>query len=145
MSSQTPEAVTGEQAELTGLVDAHFVGNGPYPLQLVCLTEDASDVECGETVTEVEPGDTWAEIEGRIAAHALACHAAPARERSLLVWAAELITSGQPSATVPSEGWAEGAGNWLASYTAHTAGEPQPQAAPKTRPRANVTTAGDLL
>lgn len=71
--------------------------------------------------------------------------AAGAREQGLLEWAAELIRSGQPSAAVPSEGWAEGAANWLAVYAAHTAGGPQPEIAPKLKPWAETVPAGELL
>lgn len=57
-------------------VTLRFVGNGPYPMQLVCTTEDASDRECDETITEVQPGVAWDELERRIAAHAVERHAA---------------------------------------------------------------------
>lgn len=61
-------------------VTVRFVGNGPYPLQLVCTTEDASDAECDETIGEAEPGVTWDELERRIAAHAAECHARDAAD-----------------------------------------------------------------
>lgn len=60
-----------DAAHSTGLVDVHFVGNGPHPLQLLCLTEDDSDTECGHEITEVEPGAAWHEVEAKIAAHAV--------------------------------------------------------------------------
>jgi len=66
------------------------------------------------------------------------------REQGLLEWAAELIRSGQPSATVSSEGWAEGRVNWLAVYAARTAGGPQPEIAP-VKPWAETVPTGDLL
>lgn len=63
-------------AALLNLVNAHFIGNGPYPLQLVCMTEDASGAECDETIAEVEPGTGWDELETLIAAHGARYHAA---------------------------------------------------------------------
>jgi hypothetical protein len=75
LAAVPPDGNTPGQASLLGFVDAHFIGNGPYPLQLVCTTEDASDVECDETIAEVEPGATWDELEARIVAHAAERHA----------------------------------------------------------------------
>ncbi len=78
----TPEPVqapayarTPERSALLALVDAHFFGDGPHPLQLVCTTENAHDVECGTTIALVEPGTEWDELEARIAEHAAARHA----------------------------------------------------------------------
>lgn len=74
----TPRAATPGQAELAALADGHFTGNGPYPLQLVCFTEDGRDMGCDTTVAEVEPGVTWNELEYRMAGHARARHFAAA-------------------------------------------------------------------
>ena len=58
-----------------GLVSAHFItAYAGREMQLVCAHEDASDVECDETIAVVEPGNTWDEMESRIAAHAARCH-----------------------------------------------------------------------
>jgi hypothetical protein len=77
-------ARTPEQSALLALVDAHFFGDGPWPLQLVCMTEDAHDVECGTTIALVEPGTEWDRLEEMIAAHAAECHA-PARQQDGIV------------------------------------------------------------
>jgi hypothetical protein len=77
-------ARTPERSALLALVDAHFFGDGPYPLQLVCMTEDARDVECGTTIALVEPGTEWDGLEEMIAAHAAECHA-PARQQGGIV------------------------------------------------------------
>lgn len=73
LAAQEPHAAP---ASLAGLVDAHLFGDGPHPLQLVCLTENASDVECDTEIALVEPGATWADLDARIVAHAAECHAA---------------------------------------------------------------------
>jgi hypothetical protein len=65
---------TPGQAALAALVDGHFFGDGPHPLQLVCMTEDGNDVECNTWVSAVEPGVTWNELEHRMAEHARAHH-----------------------------------------------------------------------
>jgi hypothetical protein len=67
-------AATPGQAQLAALVDGHFFSDGPNPMQLVCMTEDDSDVECDTWVSDVEPGITWNELERRMAEHAREHH-----------------------------------------------------------------------
>lgn len=80
-------------AGAVAFLSAHFVGNGPHPLQLVCTDEDADGTECDETVAEIEPGTSRDELEVLIAAHAVERHAvsqAPAVPDSARVTATKL-------------------------------------------------------
>jgi hypothetical protein len=82
VTAATPGQAARDRS-LLGLVDAHFIGNGPHPLQLVCLTEDASGVECDTEIAEVEPGTEWDELEARMIAHAAECHSAAQEPQTL--------------------------------------------------------------
>ena len=95
-----PAVTKARRASLLALVDAHFFGDGPHPLQLVCLTEDASDVECNETIALVEPGVTWDDLEARIVAHAAEYHAAS------LPASGTDATPGQAARAVWNDHWA---------------------------------------